>query len=62
MADEYSQIFDILQPSWFENCPSLYNSYVSQKLKDFVRSATFGYIIAFVLIINLVAVIIETTV
>ncbi|KAJ8626758.1 hypothetical protein MRB53_020065 [Persea americana] len=48
-------------PSWFENCPSLYNSYFSQKLKDFVRSATFGYIIAFVLIINLVAVIIETT-
>lgn len=31
-------------------------------LKAFVRSTTFAYIVAFVLIINLVAVAIETTV
>lgn len=48
-------------PSWFEGCPTFYHSYFSEKLKAFVRSDTFGYIVAFVLVINLVAVIIETT-
>ncbi|XP_027126939.1 two pore calcium channel protein 1B isoform X3 [Coffea arabica] len=45
----------------FEKCPSIYHSPVSEKLKNFVRSPTFGYIIAFILVLNLVAVIIETT-
>eukprot|EP00262_Sarcandra_glabra_P018178 TRINITY_DN6452_c0_g1_i1.p1 TRINITY_DN6452_c0_g1~~TRINITY_DN6452_c0_g1_i1.p1 ORF type:complete len:795 (-),score=91.24 TRINITY_DN6452_c0_g1_i1:415-2649(-) len=48
-------------PSWFENCPSFYHSPASEKLKAFVQSATFENIIAFVLILNLVTVIIETT-
>ncbi|PIN14203.1 hypothetical protein CDL12_13171 [Handroanthus impetiginosus] len=45
----------------FESCPGFYHSPASEKLKDFVRSAKFGYIIAFILIMNLIAVIIETT-
>ncbi|KAK9089272.1 hypothetical protein Scep_028354 [Stephania cephalantha] len=48
-------------PSWFEYCPSVYHSPLSEKFKTFVRSPTFGYIIAFILVMNLVAVIIETT-
>ncbi|OWM78652.1 hypothetical protein CDL15_Pgr002823 [Punica granatum] len=48
-------------PSLFERCPRVYNSLISKKLKDFVRSPKFGYIISFVLLLNLVAVIIETT-
>ncbi|OVA14926.1 EF-hand domain [Macleaya cordata] len=48
-------------PSCFENYPSFYRSYFSERLKDFVRSPTFGYIIAFILMLNLVAVVIETT-
>ncbi|KAK9085276.1 hypothetical protein Sjap_025687 [Stephania japonica] len=48
-------------PSWFEYCPSIYHSPLSEKFKNFVRSPTFGYIIAFVLVMNLAAVIIETT-
>ncbi|GAA0151477.1 ion channel [Lithospermum erythrorhizon] len=48
-------------PSLFENCPNFYHSPASEKLKTFVRSPPFGYIGAFVLIVNLVAVIIETT-
>ncbi|CAI9089403.1 OLC1v1023968C1 [Oldenlandia corymbosa var. corymbosa] len=46
---------------YFENCPSIYHSVISEKLKEFVKSATFGYVIAFILLMNLVAVIIETT-
>ncbi|CDP14785.1 unnamed protein product [Coffea canephora] len=45
----------------FEKCPSIYHSPVSERLKNFVRSPTFGYIVAFILVLNLVAVIIETT-
>ncbi|KAL3509378.1 hypothetical protein ACH5RR_028779 [Cinchona calisaya] len=45
----------------FEVFPSIYHSPASEKLKDFVRSTIFGYIIAFILVMNLVAVIIETT-
>lgn len=48
-------------PSWFENCPSFYHSPPCKKLKAFVRSPMFGYIVAFVLVLNLVAVVIETT-
>ncbi|CAN4103325.1 unnamed protein product [Withania somnifera] len=48
-------------PSIFEGCPNFYHSPASEKLRDFVRGATFEYIIVFVLLVNLVAVIIETT-
>lgn len=51
-----------MQPSWFEKFPSCYHSPFSEKLKAFIRSPKFGYIISFILIINLSAVIIETTV
>ncbi|CAI8592602.1 unnamed protein product [Vicia faba] len=39
-----------------------YHSPTSKRLKAFVRSTIFGYIVTFVLIVNLFAVIIETTV
>ncbi|KAL6561625.1 mitochondrial thiamine pyrophosphate transporter [Orobanche minor] len=45
----------------FESCPGFYNSPASEILKDFVRSPKFGYIIAFILIMNFAAVVIETT-
>ncbi|XP_040370436.1 two pore calcium channel protein 1B isoform X2 [Rosa chinensis] len=48
-------------PSWFEKVPSFYHSPFSEKLKAFIRSPKFGYIISFILIINLSAVIVETT-
>ncbi|PQQ19050.1 hypothetical protein Pyn_16967 [Prunus yedoensis var. nudiflora] len=48
-------------PSLFEKFPSFYHSVLSEKLKAFVRSPKFGYIISFILIVNLVAVIVETT-
>ncbi|CAM8989092.1 unnamed protein product [Rhodiola kirilowii] len=48
-------------PSWFEKYPYIYDSPSSKKLKSFIRGPTFGYIIAFILLLNLVAVIIETT-
>ncbi|XP_034210285.1 two pore calcium channel protein 1 isoform X5 [Prunus dulcis] len=48
-------------PSLFEKFPSFYHSLLSEKLKAFVRSPKFGYIISFILIVNLVAVIVETT-
>ncbi|KAJ0986103.1 hypothetical protein J5N97_004459 [Dioscorea zingiberensis] len=48
-------------PSWFEGYPSFYHSPPCKKLKAFVQSPAFGYIVAFVLVLNLVAVIIETT-
>lgn len=51
-----------LQPSWFENYPTFYRSPPCEKFKAFVQSPMFGYIVAFVLVVNLVAVIIETTV
>ncbi|GAB4859586.1 mitochondrial thiamine pyrophosphate transporter [Ancistrocladus abbreviatus] len=47
-------------PSCFERFPALYHSPLSEKLKAFVRSPTFGSIIAFILILNLVAVVVET--
>lgn len=48
-------------PSWFERFPSFYHSPRCEKLKTFVRSPKFGNFIALVLILNFVAVIIETT-
>ncbi|KAJ8568051.1 hypothetical protein K7X08_020773 [Anisodus acutangulus] len=45
----------------FEACPSFYHSPASGKLRDFVRGAMFEYIIVFILLVNLVAVIVETT-
>ncbi|XP_030930422.1 two pore calcium channel protein 1A-like isoform X1 [Quercus lobata] len=47
--------------SCFEYFPSVYNSPCSKKLKGFVRSPRFGYIISFILVLNLFAVIVETT-
>ncbi|GAA0161530.1 ion channel [Lithospermum erythrorhizon] len=48
-------------PSLFEDCPAFYHSPASEMLKDFVRSPKFGYLVAFILILNLLTVIIETT-
>ncbi|KAK4845703.1 hypothetical protein QYF36_008097 [Acer negundo] len=48
-------------PSCFEYFSSVYRSSFSEKLKAFVRSPKFGYIISFILIVNLIAVIVETT-
>ncbi|CAA2987574.1 two pore calcium channel 1B [Olea europaea subsp. europaea] len=39
---------------------SFYRSPASKRLKDFVKSSKFGYIIVFILVLNFVAVIIET--
>ncbi|KAM7272062.1 hypothetical protein ACFE04_031276 [Oxalis oulophora] len=50
-----------------EDCPScleelsFYKSPFSQNLKAFVQSPKFGYIISFILIVNLLAVVVETT-
>ena len=52
----------LLQLPIFEACPNFYHSAASEKLRDFVRGDTFEYIIVSVLLVNLVAVIIETTV
>ncbi|XP_052302480.1 two pore calcium channel protein 1 isoform X3 [Populus trichocarpa] len=48
-------------PSYFEYLPSIYHSLFSEKLKEFVRSPKFGYIISSILVMNLLAVITETT-
>ncbi|KAB5530092.1 hypothetical protein DKX38_020173 [Salix brachista] len=48
-------------PSYFEYLPSIYHSPFSEKLKEFVRSPKFGYIISSILVMNLMAVMIETT-
>ncbi|XP_068664764.1 two pore calcium channel protein 1A-like [Aristolochia californica] len=48
-------------PSWFEAYPSFYHSPSCEKFKAFIKSPLFGYIIASILVLNLVAVIIETT-
>ncbi|KAI4322675.1 hypothetical protein L6164_022345 [Bauhinia variegata] len=47
-------------PSYFEYL-QFYGSPLSKNLKEFVRSPKFGYIVSFLLVLNLVAVIIETT-
>ncbi|MCL7033646.1 hypothetical protein MKW94_023670 [Papaver nudicaule] len=48
-------------PSWFDYYPSFYDSYLCKKLKSFVKDPTFGYIIVFFLVLNLIAVVTETT-
>lgn len=48
-------------PSCFERFPTFYHSPPCERFKAFVRSPTFGHIVAFVLVLNLAAVIIETT-
>ncbi|KAJ8532104.1 hypothetical protein K7X08_012027 [Anisodus acutangulus] len=45
----------------FEAYPSFYHSPASVKLRDFVRGVMFEYIIVVILLVNLVAVIVETT-
>ncbi|XP_074302314.1 two pore calcium channel protein 1B-like isoform X2 [Silene latifolia] len=47
-------------PSCFESCPGIYYSPFSENLKNFVRSPKIGNIVAVILVINLIAVIIET--
>ncbi|CAK9149480.1 unnamed protein product [Ilex paraguariensis] len=67
--DEFSDLCNAIglrfqkedSPSWFETFPTFYHAPLSEKLKDFVRSGKFEYIVIFILIMNLVAVIIETT-
>ncbi len=64
---QHSTLFDLmlyifLQPSYLEKYPSFYHSALCERLKSFVRSPLFEYIVIFVLLMNLVAVIIETTV
>lgn len=49
------------EPSWFERFPSCYDSSFSTKLKEFVKSKKFEYGIFGMLLLNLVAVVIETT-
>ncbi|ESQ38037.1 hypothetical protein EUTSA_v10029480mg [Eutrema salsugineum] len=48
-------------PSLFENFPQIYHSALSQQLRAFIRSPNFGYAISFILILNLIAVVVETT-
>lgn len=50
------------EPSWFEYYPAFYNSAALNAIKAFVRSQTFDKIVIGFLLINAVAVIIETTV
>ncbi|GMY10102.1 two pore calcium channel protein 1-like [Fagus crenata] len=67
--DEFSDLCNAIalrfqkepSPSCLENFPSVYDSLFSKRLKCFVRSPKFGYIISFFLILNLIAVIVETT-
>lgn len=51
-----------LQKPWLENYPAFYHSFFSKQLKDFVKSDKFGYVIAFILVLNFAAVVVETTV
>lgn len=44
----------------FDYFPTAYHSALSERLKTFVRGPYFGYLVAFVLILNLAAVFIET--
>ncbi|KAF2576048.1 hypothetical protein F2Q70_00000174 [Brassica cretica] len=48
-------------PSLFENFPQIYHSALSQQLRAFVRSPRFGYAISFILVLNFIAVVVETT-
>ncbi|KAI8007666.1 Two pore calcium channel protein 1A [Camellia lanceoleosa] len=48
-------------PSCFEKFPTVYHSPLSENLNAFVRSPKFEYLVVFILILNLAAVIVETT-
>lgn len=48
-------------PSLFENYPWFYHAQSIEAFKNFVRGPKFGYIVAAILILNLVAVVVETT-
>ncbi|KAL8506571.1 hypothetical protein ACS0TY_017457 [Phlomoides rotata] len=50
-----------IEPIFLDCCPTFYKSPASQELKEFVRGPKFGYIIAFLLILNFLAVVIETS-
>ncbi|KAH6795492.1 hypothetical protein C2S51_036478 [Perilla frutescens var. frutescens] len=50
-----------IDPIFEDCCPMLYNCATSKKMKEFIRGPKFNYIVAFVLILNFVAVVIETT-
>ncbi|XP_043689271.1 two pore calcium channel protein 1B [Telopea speciosissima] len=66
--DEFAEICNAIALRFQKEPPisclenySFYHSRASEKLKAFVRSKTFEYIIAFFLMLNLITVIIETT-
>ncbi|WCJ30756.1 Two pore calcium channel protein 1 [Euphorbia peplus] len=48
-------------PSCFEYFPSVYRSHFSENLKNFVRNPKFNFGVSSILVVNLIAVIIETT-
>ena len=52
----------VLQPSCLERFPSFYNSIYSSSFKKFIRGKKFEYLVLGMLLLNLVAVVIETTV
>lgn len=60
--DRFVFLFSSLQPSYLEKYPSFYHSPQCERLKSFIRSRLFEYIVVFVLLVNLIAVVIETTV
>lgn len=61
LLHHWSCVFS-LQPSLFEKFPQIYHSALSQQLRAFVRSPNFGYAISFILVVNFIAVVVETTV
>ncbi|GFS41135.1 two-pore channel 1 [Actinidia rufa] len=66
--EDFELIFDELddshdfKPSIFETFPTIYRSSFSNMLKSFVRGPKFGYVVASILVLNLVTVVIETTI
>uniref|UniRef100_A0A0D6R419 EF-hand domain-containing protein n=1 Tax=Araucaria cunninghamii TaxID=56994 RepID=A0A0D6R419_ARACU len=48
-------------PSWLESYPYYYHSAPCTCVREFVKSKTFDYIIIFMLLLNLITVVIETT-
>lgn len=49
------------EPSWLDRCPKFYHSAQCTCVKNFVKSKAFEYIIIFMLLLNLITVIIEST-
>ncbi|KAK4368563.1 hypothetical protein RND71_012355 [Anisodus tanguticus] len=66
--DEFARLCNVIalkfeekdSMSIVEKFPKFYHSPASKKLRDFIRSPTFEYIIVFILLVNFVAVIVET--